>query len=362
MKIVKKNSVPKETCYDISVENTNCFFANGVLVHNSNAAVSIDDGNFIAQSRTLIIDEKNDNAGFARWVNTNKEYWSNIKTNVQTTIFGEWCGPGIQAGTAIQQIPNKIFAVFAIMLESKCTQEEYDYLVKKAIVSIYPDNKDEKEFKDAVDSAIRDAVNEFEENKSIFISEPDEIKAILGNCPKDVYVLPWVSGENHVIDFLKDDLTVVVDHLNKMIDRIEPCDPWVKSTFGVDGIAEGIVYYPFVYGKTDRKLFTDFAFKAKGEKHKVTKTKNSVQIDPEVAKNIDEFADMFVTPARIEQGAGMVGGFSMKNVGNFLKWINTDIKKESVAELEASGLTWEDVQAKVQNVARLKFIDEAKKV
>ena len=333
-----------------------------IKLHGTNSCVNIDNGTYVAQSRTQLIDEKNDNAGFARWVNTNKEYWSSLKTNAQTTIFGEWCGPGIQSGTAIQQIPNKIFAVFAIMVEHKCTQEEYDALVAPAFASVDPNIIDEKEFKDAVDSAIRDAVNEFEENKSVVISEPDEIKAILGNYPKDVYILPWVDGENHVVDFLKDDLTVVVNHLNEMVNKIEPCDPWVKSTFGVDGIAEGIVYYPSVDGKANRKLFTDFAFKAKGEKHKVTKTKDSVQIDPEVAKNIDEFADMFVTPARIEQGAGMVGGFNMKNVGNFLKWINADIQKESVAELEASNLTWDNVQSKVQNVARLKFIEEAKKV
>lgn len=294
-----------------------------IKIHGGNAAITIHNGEVKFQSRTQFVDEKNDNAGFARWANLNKEYWSGIKSTEQTTIFGEWCGPGIQKGTAINNIPNKIFAVFAVMIGGA----EIDV-----------------------------------ENNNPIISEPDEIKAILGNLPKDVYILPWINEEENTIDFLQDDLQVIADYLNDMVNKTEPSDPWVKETFNVDGIAEGIVYYPSVDSITTRKMFSDFAFKAKGDKHKVVKTKEAVQVDPEVAATINEFVDMFVTEARIEQGASVVSGFEMKNVGNFLKWINTDIKKESVDELEASNLTWDDVQSAVQNTARIKFVAEAKKV
>ena len=36
----------------------------------------------------------------------------------------------------------------------------------------------------------------------------------------------------------------------------------------------------------------------------------------------------------------------------FLEWVSLDVKKESTAELEAAGLTWEQVQKDVQNAAR----------
>jgi hypothetical protein len=44
-----------------------------IKLHGTNSCVNIDNGTYVAQSRTQLIDEKNDNAGFARWVNTNKE-------------------------------------------------------------------------------------------------------------------------------------------------------------------------------------------------------------------------------------------------------------------------------------------------
>jgi hypothetical protein len=219
-------------------------------------------------------------------------------------------------GTAINNIPNKIFAVFAIIVGG--------------------------------------------EDESVVISEPEAISSFLGKTPDDVYVLPWVSSEIYTINFQNDDLQLVVDKLNTVISNIEPSDPWVKQTFNVDGIAEGVVYYPV--NKTTRKNLSDLSFKAKGEKHKVVKTKDSVQICPEVAKNIEDFVDMFVTDARISQGAEAVGGFDFKNIGQFLQWISLDIQKESEDELEVSGLSWKDVQKSVQTSARSKFLAVLKSV
>lgn len=322
MKIVKKVSIPKETCYDISVQNTNCFFANGVLVHNSNAGIRIFNNEVLPQSRTQFIDEKNDNAGFARWVNSNIEYWRALSIDKEITVYGEWCGPGIMKGTAINKIPNKVFAVFAIMIGSVNSEEE--------------------------------------ENSNTLIVEPSEIETILKNKPKDVYVISW-EPNSFEVSFSKDDLQKTVDSINKLVEQTEPCDPWIKETFNVEGISEGIVYYPIDTVST-RKLFSNLAFKAKGEQHKVVATKQSVQIDPEVAKSIDEFANLFVTPQRVEQGKEFVGSYDMKLTGNFLKWFLADVKKESVAELETSQLSWEDVSSVIQNKARLMFVTECKKV
>jgi hypothetical protein len=45
-----------------------------------------------------------------------------------------------------------------------------------------------------------------------------------------------------------------------------------------------------------------------------------------------------------------------KKTGAFLQWIVADVKKESVAELEASSLTWAQVERAVQAAARKWFL------
>lgn len=280
-----------------------------IKLHGTNAGVKIHNGKVTAQSRTQFIDEKNDNAGFAKWVKSKESFFSSISTQ-EITIFGEWCGPGIMKGTAINQIDRKIFAIFCVVVGSGS------------------------------------------EDDNAVIYEPETIRTLIPH-DDDVYVLPWY-GDRFTVDFYGD-LATIVESLNKVVSQVEPEDPWVKSTFGISGTAEGVVYYPSVNEKCWRKLYSNFAFKAKGEKHKVVQTKESVQIDPEVVASVNEFVKLFVTEARVEQGISVVGA-DVKNTGNFLKWFNTDVQKESVAELEASGLTWSAVQGAVQNSARKAFM------
>ena len=60
----------------------------------------------------------------------------------------------------------------------------------------------------------------------------------------------------------------------------------------------------------------------------------------------------------------MSGGdfeFEYRYIGPFLKWMGQDIQKETVDELEASGLTWSQVVKRINWAARnwyLKRIEE----
>ena len=73
-----------------------------VKLHGTNAGVQITpSGEVVAQKRTEIITSEADNAGFAAWVEKNISYFSQLKGNSHLTIFGEWCGSGIQKGVAI---------------------------------------------------------------------------------------------------------------------------------------------------------------------------------------------------------------------------------------------------------------------
>jgi hypothetical protein len=301
-----------------------------IKLHGTNAGVRVKNGEVEGQSRSQIISLKSDNSGFARWLEDKKDFFAKIKLD-NFTIFGEWCGRGIMKGTALNKLDKKIFAVFAIVIGDS-----------PVLVEGHEGDADYREF----------------------IHNPAVIEELLAGRPDDVHILPWF-GETYEANFNdRDTLVKLVDDLNKVIEEVEPCDPWVKTVFGVEGTGEGVVYYPYANEKTiTYKQFKDLAFKAKGEKHKVVKTKEAVQVDPEVAKSIEEFVTMFVTEPRLEQGVAALGGtFEIKNTGNFLKWLSTDVLKESVDELEASGLTWEQVNGAVQVAARSWYIAKSKAI
>ena len=302
-----------------------------IKLHGTNAGIRIKDGVVAAQSRSKIITPQDDNVGFAKWVEEHKEFfkfvgkskiWNENASEIpmnDITIFGEWCGPGIMKGTAINQLSTKIFAIFAIVIGDSETGD--------------------------------------------MIHDPAIIDNCTKNRPDDIHVLPWY-GDAFIVDFTNRlVLTSVAETLSKIVEDIEPCDPWVKNTFGFEGVCEGIVYYPYHEKLViQRKQFSDLAFKAKGEKHKVVKTKQIVQVDPEIAKSISQFVDMFVTEARCEQGLNAIGGINIKNTGQFLKWMMTDIIKESKDELAASELTFEQVQKETQTAAKDWFMTKCKTI
>ena len=192
----------------------------------------------------------------------------------------------------------------------------------------------------------------------ILISEPAEIARILLGLPDTVHVLPWYGGDFNMDFTDRESLQVVVDKLNAVVAEVEPVDPWVKEVFGIEGKAEGVVCYPGAGETHPVDFFADFAFKAKGEKHKEKQTKEAVQIDPEVVASIEEFVQMFVTEPRLEQGLAVVGSAEKTNIGPFLKWFSMDVVKESEDELEVADLTWEQVQKAVQTAARNWFLSK----
>ena len=283
-----------------------------IKLDGTNGGIQIfSDGRVAAQSRSQIITPESDNAGFAAWVNQNLDYFENLASQEHLTLFGEWCGKGIQKRTAIANINRKVFAIFAVQYGGIDTQ-----------------------------------VAKLEINSA-------SIRALLPEHP-DIFVLPF-WGEAITLDFGNtEQLQQAVEKINSMVADVEAVDPWVKGTFGVEGLGEGLVMYPQSDALVDRLEYSQLLFKAKGEKHQVVKTKKPVQIAPEVAKGVDEFVKMFITPARLEQGAmeACQGEFVMQKIGAFLKWVNTDIQKESVAELEAAGLTWKQVNKAVTKAAK----------
>ena len=198
------------------------------------------------------------------------------------------------------------------------------------------------------------------------IIDPERIRELVPEHP-DIFVLPWHGDAFDVVWSDPAQLEGVAAAVNAGVEEVEARDPWVADVFGVEGTGEGLVLYPVrvhgddgyeASGAVRRDTCAELMWKAKGDKHKVVRQRQPAQVDPEVAENVDAFVDLFLTQARLEQGVaeGCGGDRSPKATGAFLAWISRDVQKESVAELEASGLSWKQVAKAVTTRARAWFL------
>ena len=275
-----------------------------VKLHGTNSGVQrTPEGLLECQSRERLITPGDDNCGFARWVDSHRNEWL-AGLSPGTVVFGEWGGPGVMGGVALSRIPNKVFAVFAMLVPA--THGGRNLIV-----------------------------------------EPARIAQLLRPGTPCV-VLPWYKDLTVTVDWnaTPDDLAPVLELINEEVRAVEACDPWVKDTFGIEGTGEGLVFYPVqeAIGQDTMEDYFTAMFKAKGEKHKTVAQKAPAQADPEVVKGLQDFAALVLAEARLEQGAlvvkpdGEPASYDMKRMGTFLGWISKDVAKECGPELTASGL------------------------
>jgi hypothetical protein len=276
-----------------------------IKLHGTNAAVQKDRlGSLRVQSRNHVV--KGSHFGFYDWVMANSGVFDRLPED--TTIFGEWCGPGIQKGVALSKIPRKIFAVFM-----------------------------------AID------------RNGAIITEPDHLRAMVVDHP-DVFVLPWF-GLTAQIDF-SDPAAFDAGPLNTAVDAIEIRDPFCCDNFDVEGIGEGLVMFPDQASTVDE--FSLMAFKAKGKLHRGSSTREAVQVDVPSAETLEAFISLVVTQARFEQALKecAIDVRDIRKLGSLLSWMHKDIQAECVAELAASGLTWKDVQKRISTAVRDMYLDQ----
>lgn len=293
-----------------------------VKLDGTNAAVQITpDGEILAQSHTRFVTPDRDNHGWAHWVDLNSQFLKSIRetffeSELPITIFGEWCGKGIQKGCSISKIDRQIFAIFAIQTGRSDADDCCLYTSPAAILNLLP-----------------------------------------RYLPSGMVIIPW-HDDIVVMNFGNTEaLQRTADEIVSAVTSVEECDPLVKSLFNVEGLGEGLVFYPS-FPVTHRNKIASFMFKAKGEKHAVVKQKRVVIVDPELVATVEAFTEKFVTENRLQQGLtdGAGNDASMQQLGNFLKWVGQDIKKESQDELTASDLEWKQVSKQVNTKARGWFI------
>jgi len=281
-------------------------FRSKVKLHGTNAGVRIyADGRVVAQKRTDDISVEDDNAGFAAWVDTMHEYFSFLglalaDKNSFVVLHGEWAGPGVQKKAAVASIPEKAFFVFSM------------------------------------------------ETKDGHVVEPEALQAFLETeegLPARVHVIPWHSLEVSIDFNDREDAEKLAERMNEAVAQIDKIDPYIKDLYGIEGVGEGLVFYPrgenFLTLRAHNGL--SLLFKVKGTSHGEKGAGKAARTSAVPSAGAMEFARTHVHEDRLEQGLQAVCGTelpTMKHIGPFLGWIGRDVEKETIDEREASGLDW----------------------
>lgn len=285
-------------------------FRGTVKLHGTNASIVIHaDGTHQIQSKNQVVTK-----GHYGFVDFIEERIMSIKISLNApvdammpiTIFGEWCGEGIQKGVALSQL-DKMFVVFAI------SYGEGENVVRQ-------------------DHTRMDEVINFDGLNGLSIYNVDQFG-----------VFPILIDFNNP-KLSQNDMIVTTEN----VERECPAGKF----FGKSGIGEGIVYKCVSYGYES----SDFWFKVKGAKHSVSKVKTLVEVDVVKLKSITEFIERVLTENRLCQGVDYLIEMDMnvtqKETGTFLSWIFADIMKEESDVMEASGLNKKDVSRDIGKKAR----------
>ena len=267
-----------------------------VKLHGCNSGIVRDSDGIHFQSREQRISIGNDNYGFANHMTEVGEELNKLFDLVSTnpsdkiTIFGEWCGKGIQKKVAIKKL-EKQFVIFNIHIN-----------------------------------------DEYVPNMRIFELPEHNIYNILQSRLYHI-TLDFNNAEN------------VKEEIEKYVDEVDVQCPWGKM-FNVEGHGEGIVWCAAADPQN-----SDLWFKTKGTSHKVSGQKDVVQIDPEVLTSINAFVNYAVTENRLTQAVRVLveefgiseDCINMKHFGKFIKWMSIDINKEEFDVLEKNELEWKQV-------------------
>jgi hypothetical protein len=330
--------------YDESKPKPVIEFSGTVKLHGTNASIAYNkrDGLW-CQSREQIITPQKDNAGFARFVEDNRDYLTNFMEesmiwylgdsipestidNSTIVLYGEWVGQGIQSGVGISQIPKSFF-VFGLKG-----------------VSVFP----------CEPFVVTGSTGDLTINEEIHEEWLKDVKFYTPKTHERIFCIEDYDSYSITVDFNHPEL--VSEDLARLTEEVEKGCPVAKA-FGISGVGEGIVWKAFWNDDL-------YMFKTKGEKHAVSKTKEIAGVAPEVAASVSDFVERTVTQARFSQAIEKVCGkpedADTKMIGNFLKWMAEDIQKEESDTLEASGLTWDDVKKEVANKSRTMFLDMMK--
>jgi len=292
-------------------------FEGTVKLHGTNAGIVETREGITFQSRERVLSETADNAGFYKWGYENYQLIQQLIANIchvldtsedqiytpdYVAVYGEWCGQGIQSGVAISQLP-KMFVIFGVKIDDKWIDLSMIHHIDTLIDNVYWITKFQRYY--------------------ITIPFNDPVK-----------------------------LAEAVNSMGETTQLVEDQCP-VGEHFGVKGVGEGIVWKPLNSDWNESR----FWFKVKGDKHSVSKVKKLASVDVEAVKAIGDFVEMTVTEPRLEQGLNnlineQLKPFEMSSLGDFIRWVITDIKKEESDTITANNLDEKKINPAISKAAR----------
>lgn len=331
-KIGQFRNVVDEVRYHYGKDNASAptiSFTGTVKLHGTNAGVGWDfQGPLIPQSRKRVITVDNDNAGFAKFVVAQEKQIKAIMKKIADLyppenpsdvlfIYGEWCGKGIQAKVAIAELEPRLVL-----------------------------------FNAAYRTNIKDAQGE---SVKQWVSREILCQVATSAPIYCIYDFPYWTRN---ITFKQPELGQMQNDIGKLTLAVENECPVAKA-FGVSGLGEGIVWTGSFTSPHDGKQH-NLRFKVKGEKHSATKVKTLVAVDVEKLKSVQEFITYAATDNRMEQGFDELFTKTetkptMKNMGEFIKWVRNDIVAEEADTMKASHIEDKDIGKIIAKVARAWF-------
>ncbi len=302
--------------YDLNAPKPVLTFTGTVKLHGTNAAVVYSkEHGLYAQSRERVLSIESDNAGFAFYVESNREYFENKFAQIMTddydtvVIYGEWAGGNIQKGVGICNVPKKF----------------YPFLMK------------------------------YFKGDELFLQEIP-YGGNDGWCANSsIGIHPITKFDNFKMDIDFNHPELVQNELIRITEEVEHECPVAKA-FGHSGIGEGVVWTADWNGK-------QYRFKVKGEKHSSSKVKTLASVDTDKIESCQKFAEYAVTESRFEQALQAVfpdGNLDVKQIGVLLKWMNTDIIKEEMDTLVANNLEFKEVAKYIADATKKMFFEHSK--
>lgn len=294
-----------------------------IKLHGTNAGVTITSDKIYVQKRSdampLDITKGEFHFGFMNFVHSNEKWFRNLYKQLLSdpalglmsdsviTIFGEWCGPGIQKGVAISQIPDKKFFIFGIQV-----QDDGRWLNLKCI----PYKSYSK--------------------KTWFIT----------------------MFKTYTLRANLKDLAALSQQLVNITLEVENECPVAKE-FGVSGIGEGLVWTGVdQYGKYVK-------FKTKGDKHQKVNGGNAQKI--KTIKDGNPNVNKFLTEVDIVNRLQQCYHSEFNNevpdrsqTGKVLNWVFNDIISEEHHFLDELSLEVSDVKPTLMESIRLIFFNDIK--
>jgi RNA ligase len=302
--------------------------------HGTNAAIVFNrDGSFYCQSRSRVITPTDDNDGFAKWAYNNIDaITATISRQLifhfsesdpfsfdSIAVYGEWCGQGIQSGTAINQLP-RMFLVFQLSrIDQGCELEAAP------------------RYKEKWNGQWLDA---------------------FCNSEIGLYNVTQFGEYKISIDFNNPDLSK--PQLIQMTEEVEKECP-IGKYFGVSGIGEGLVFT--IEGALGS---SDYHFKSKGEEHSKSKVKTIGAVDLEHLAKVNDMVEFLLNgdgrESRVLQAVKSLrsDGNSMdspKEIPLLIQWLRSDIASENMGDIQSSGLSPNDVMRAVLDKAKRKYLE-----